>query len=449
MQRGGDQCMAALVVCGVAQLIEGHALRLTLRAGLDAVDGLVDGTVVDQLGAGTGAQQRGLVEHVGQIGAGEARRAHGDHVQIDVRHERLAFGMHLEDGLAAFEVRRLHRHLTVEAAGAQQCRVEHVGAIGRGNDDQVGVAVEAIHLDEQLVQRLLALVVTTAHAGTTLASDGVDLVDEDDGRGVFLRLIEQVTDAGGAKADEHLDEVGARHRIERHTRLACDRTGEQRLTGSGRTVQQHAARDAGAQGLVLRRVLEEVLDLLDLLHGGVLASHVGELGGRRLAFEQLAVVLLAAHAEHAGRAAHAAHQEPEHGDHDDERQYRADQVADHAGLLHVRGPPLGGVGLLDRLHDLRALRERVVELHLLAVVVRLVRVRIGLREVALQLKLHQLLVVDDLGVRDVLGLEQGEAVLGVDGLRAGAGEQLEAGDRHDHQQHAPQPRGLPERLRAA
>ena len=79
----------------------------------------------------------------------------------------------------------------------------------------------------------------------------------------------------------------------------------------------------------------------------------------------------------------------------------------------------------------------------------LVRVRIGLREVALQLKLHQLLVVDDLDVRDVLGLEQGEAVLGVDGLRAGAGEQLEAGDRHDHQQHAPQPRGLPERLRAA
>ncbi len=98
--------MAALVVCGVAQLIESHALGLTLRAGLNAVDGLVDGAVVDQLGAGTGAQQRGLVEHVGQIGAGEARRAHGDHVQIDVRHERLAFGVHLQDRLAAFEIGR-------------------------------------------------------------------------------------------------------------------------------------------------------------------------------------------------------------------------------------------------------------------------------------------------------------------------------------------------------
>ena len=67
--------------------------------------------------------------------------------------------------------------------------VEHVGAIGRGDDDQVGVAVEAIHLDEQLVQRLLALVVTTTHAGTTLASDA-SISSMKMMAGAFLRLIE-------------------------------------------------------------------------------------------------------------------------------------------------------------------------------------------------------------------------------------------------------------------
>ena len=36
------------------------------------------------------------------------------------------------------------------------------------------VALEAVHLDQQLVQRLLALVVATAEAGAALAADGVD-----------------------------------------------------------------------------------------------------------------------------------------------------------------------------------------------------------------------------------------------------------------------------------
>ena len=42
--------------------------------------------------------------------------------------------------------------------------------------------VEAVHLDEQLVERLLALVVAAAEAGAAVAADGVDLVDEDDRR---------------------------------------------------------------------------------------------------------------------------------------------------------------------------------------------------------------------------------------------------------------------------
>ena len=446
VQRRGDQRVTALMVGGVAQLVEGHALGLALRAAHHAVDGLVDGAVVDELGAGTGAQQRGLVEHVGQVGAGEARRTHGDGVQIHIRHERLALGVHLEDGLTAFQVRGLHGHLTVETTGAQQRGVEHVGTVGGRDDDQVRVVVEAVHLHEQLVQGLLAFVMAAAHAGATAASDGVDLVDEDDGGGVLLRLVEQVAHTGGAETHEHLDEVRAGHRVERHARLAGDGARQQRLTGARRAVQQHAARDAGAERLVLGRVLEEVLDLLDLLHGGVLARHVGELGLGRLAFQQLAVVLLAAHAEHAARAAHAAHGEPEDAEDDDERQDRADQVAPDAGLLHAGGPALGRVGLLHAVDDVAALREGVVELHLLAVVAFTAGVRVLLGEVLAQVQLDELPVVDDVRVGHAAALQQLHAVLGIDGLTAGAGEQLEHQDGQHHNGHAPQPGRTPYRL---
>jgi hypothetical protein len=51
--------------------------------------------------------------------------------------------------------------------------------------------------------------VTAAHAGAAVATDGVDLVDEDDRGGVLLGLVEQVAHAARADAHEHLDEVGA------------------------------------------------------------------------------------------------------------------------------------------------------------------------------------------------------------------------------------------------
>src|ERR1700685_4031090 len=81
--------------------------------------------------------------------------------------------------------------LRAEAAGAQQRRVEDVRAVGGRDQDDVVLHLEAVHLDEQLVQRLLALIVTTAEAGATVATDGVDLVHEDDAGRVLLRLLEQ------------------------------------------------------------------------------------------------------------------------------------------------------------------------------------------------------------------------------------------------------------------
>src|SRR6266540_3015567 len=129
--------------------------------------------------------------------------------------------------------------LPVEAAGAQQRRVEDVGPVRGGDQDDVVLQLEAVHLDEQLVERLLALVVASAETGSAMAADGVDLVHEDDAGPGLLGLLEEVAHARGADADEHLDEVGAGDREERHAGLAGDGPREQRLAGAGWAVQQH------------------------------------------------------------------------------------------------------------------------------------------------------------------------------------------------------------------
>src|SRR6202043_2542145 len=103
--------------------------------------------------------------------------------------------MHLEDALAPDDIGVRYDNLAVEAAGAEKRRIEHVGTVRRRDYDDALVGLEAIHLDEELVQGLLAFVVATAEAGAAMAANGVYFIDEDDARRVLLGLLEHVTDA--------------------------------------------------------------------------------------------------------------------------------------------------------------------------------------------------------------------------------------------------------------
>ena len=136
--------------------------------------------------------------------------------EVDVVRERHVARVHAEDRLAAVAVGRLDGDAPVEAARAQQRLVEHVGPVRRRDHDHAGRRVEAVHLGEDLVQRLLALVVAAAEAGDARrarAADRVELVDEDDRRRRLLRLLEQVAHARRADADDRLDELrGGRSR---------------------------------------------------------------------------------------------------------------------------------------------------------------------------------------------------------------------------------------------
>ena len=85
-----------------------------------------------------------------------------ERVDVDALGQRLAARVDLEDLRAALAVRPVDGDLTVEAARAQQGGIEDVGPVGGRDHDDVVLGLEAVHLDEQLIERLLALVVTAA-----------------------------------------------------------------------------------------------------------------------------------------------------------------------------------------------------------------------------------------------------------------------------------------------
>src|SRR5581483_8790145 len=247
--------------------------------------------------------------------------------------------------------------------GAQQGGIEDVGPVRGGDQDDVVLHLEAVHLDEELVQRLLALVVTAAETGTAVTADGVDLVHKDDARSGLLRLLEEVAHARSADADEHLDEVGAGDREERNARLTRDGAREERLACARRPVQQHTLRDARAERLELLRVLEELLDLAELLDGLVDAGDVLEADLRRVGRHALRARLAEAH--HLRPAAlHLVHQEDPEAEQENERQERREDrpPGRRADALRVEVDAVPDHDLLDRG---LGLRRRVVDAVLL------------------------------------------------------------------------------------
>ncbi len=186
--------------------------------------------------------------------------------------------MHAEDLLPADEIGCRHEHLPVEAAGPQQGRVEVLEAVGRAHDHHAIVRGEAVQLHEQLIEGLILLAVETV-TGTSRA-DGVELVDEDDRRRVLSRFGEELANSCRAEAGEHLHERGGALREERRTRLVCDGLRQQRLSGSGRPVEEDALGHARTELLEALRIAEEVDDLrqLDLDLGQ--AGHVVPGDGR-------------------------------------------------------------------------------------------------------------------------------------------------------------------------
>ena len=227
--------MTGLVIGGVALLFLGHDHGAALGAHHDLVLGALELLHGHRALVAARREQRRLVHQVGQIGARESRGAARDDRGLDVVAERHLAHVHFEDLLAAAHIGQRHDHLAVEAARTQQRRIEHVGPVGGGDDDDALVALEAVHLDQQLVQGLLALVVAAAQARAAMPADGIDFVDEYDAGGMLLGLLEHVAHARCADADEHFHEIRAGNGEKRHLGLAGDGSGQQGLAGSRAT----------------------------------------------------------------------------------------------------------------------------------------------------------------------------------------------------------------------
>ncbi len=228
----------------------------------DAVNGRHETVAIDGLLIVARRDKGGFITYVGYIRARESGRLTGHHFDIHAIVLLDVAQMDIENLYTVLEFGEVDCNLTVEASGTQKGFVKNVGTVGGGEDNHTTVGAETVHLGEELVERIFALVVGT-HVGVlaTRTAHGVNLVDKHDAGSLLLGLAEEVADTRCTHADKHLDKIGARHREERHVGLAGNSLGKKGLTSSGRAYKQCALGYLAAKVGVTLRVAKKLDNL--------------------------------------------------------------------------------------------------------------------------------------------------------------------------------------------
>ena len=115
---------------------------------------------------------------------------------------------------------------------------------------------------------------SATHTRTTLASNGVDFVDENDAWCIFLRFRKKVTYAARANTDKHFYKFRTRDRKEWHIRLARYSARQQRFTSTWMSDQQHALWNLRPKLLVFLWMFQKIYHFMQILLGIVVTRHV-------------------------------------------------------------------------------------------------------------------------------------------------------------------------------
>ena len=165
--------------------------------------------LADEAQVAAGGEDSRLVDQVLQVRTDESRGQFRQICEVNACSQGLAASVDTQNRFARLHVGPIQDNLAIEASRPQQGRVQHVGSIGSGYDDDVCVRAKTVHFDQNLVQRLLAFVVATPQAHATTTTHGIYFVYKDHSWGLVPCALEQVAHSGCTHANEHFDELGA------------------------------------------------------------------------------------------------------------------------------------------------------------------------------------------------------------------------------------------------
>ena len=255
-----------------------------------------------------------FVHEVCKICTAHARSGTRHCVKVDVCSETLVGGVHLQNGKALFIFRKRHHNLAIESARTQQGRIQDVWAVCCSKNHDAFCCFKTVHLSQHLVESLFTFIVTAAKSGATLATNGINFVNEDDGLAHFACLLKEVSYATCTHADKHLHEVRTGDGQEANACFTGNGTSKQCFTCSRRTNKQNTFWYTCTNFFEAFWHAQEINDFFDFQFHAFVASNISKGGCRLVGLIRLC--LAATNGHDVARLAHCAalhpHKETNH-----------------------------------------------------------------------------------------------------------------------------------------
>ena len=184
-----------------------HHLCFTLRTDSNLFKCFGEVFVANTFGIASCRYNRCLVGDVCQVRSRRTRRLCCEFIEVYRVVSGLIFEMYFQDSLTVFSLRQTNGCAAVEATRTEKRRVENISTVSGRQDDDVCTGFKSIHFDEDLIECLLTLIVTTAHATTAFSSYCINFINKDDRRSVLFGFLEQIAHPARTNTDKHFHKL--------------------------------------------------------------------------------------------------------------------------------------------------------------------------------------------------------------------------------------------------
>ncbi len=124
--------------------------------------------------------------------------------------------------------------------------------------------IKAIHLNKQLVECLLTLIIPASARISSLATDGINLIDKDDTWRMLFCLFEEIAHSGRTDTNKHLDKLRTAHTVESNSCFTSDSTRDQGFASTRSPHKQHAFRSTSPHCRKTLRMFQKLDNFLQL-----------------------------------------------------------------------------------------------------------------------------------------------------------------------------------------
>jgi hypothetical protein len=104
-------------------------------------------------------KDRGFIDEVFKVGASKTGRTARNGRGLHCGSNGLPLTCTLRMASRPFDIGTIKRYAAVKTTGAQQRRVKNIGAVGGGNDNDIGIGIETVHFNQHLVEGLFTFIV--------------------------------------------------------------------------------------------------------------------------------------------------------------------------------------------------------------------------------------------------------------------------------------------------